>query len=78
MRIGYSGKKGWINGLTMAAVYTIKIFGIGIFGYLVYHMLRYTWYIMPGGGEIPTEMQDSVWKNIFGSFLFMVYLAGWF
>ncbi len=78
MRIGYSGKKGWINGLTMAAVYTIKIFGIGIFGYLVYHMLRYTWYIMPGGGEIPTQMQDSVWKNIFGSFLFMVYLAGWF
>lgn len=59
----FSVKK-WRTGLTAAANYVVKLVGGCIFIFLVWYALRYTWFIMPGGQEIPLEMHDGIWKNL--------------
>lgn len=54
------------NGLATAANYVVKCFGLVIFAFLLWYALRYTWFIMPGGREIPVEMHDGWWKNVIG------------
>uniref|UniRef100_UPI00405609CA hypothetical protein n=1 Tax=Acetatifactor sp. TaxID=1872090 RepID=UPI00405609CA len=43
----------------------VRIFGSIIFVILTWYAFRYTQYIIPGGREIPTDMQDSILGNLF-------------
>lgn len=70
---------GWQNCLAAAANYVVKAFGLAIFAFLLWYALRYTWFIMPGGREIPVEMHDSWWKNLLGLLAVCGLTAGfWF
>lgn len=54
----------WRDNLTAAANCVVKIVGAAVFAALLWYAFRYTWYVLPGGREIPEDMHDSVWKNL--------------
>lgn len=62
----------WGSWITIAANYVVKFTGTVIFALLVWYSLCYTWYVLPGGREIPVDMQDSIWINLVSA----VFAAG--
>lgn len=75
MQGGRTKTGGWTGNLTAAANYVVKIVGAAIFAVLLWYAFRYTWYVLPGGREMPVDMHDSMWKNLLCVICVMVFVA---
>lgn len=66
-----------ISHFYQAGNWGLKIIGGSIFLLLTWYSLRYTYYMVPGGDEIPVNMKDSVQGNLLAlavAFVFLVLL----
>lgn len=68
-------EKNWNTGLSTAANVVVKFTGGCIFAFLVWYALKYTWYVLPEGREIPVEIEDSVRKNVLSAGLALLFVT---
>lgn len=54
----------WYDKVNHVAIWVIRIVSSAIFLFLTWYAMRYTQYILPGDREIPSNVQDSMAKNI--------------